>query len=82
MTIVDTGLTLCLNMTMTRLQVKTYLTTEQLKALSLCAKGISLRFDEPAIVDALVAGGYITKNVAGVFNISAEGLRYLQICAG
>jgi hypothetical protein len=57
-----------------------HLTSEQLEALSRCARGISLRFDATEIVDALIAGGYAEKGVAGtgVITVTAEGHRYLQ----
>ena len=57
-----------------------HLTSEQLEALSRCAKGISLRFDATEIVNALIAGGYAAKGVAGtgVITVTAEGHRYLQ----
>jgi hypothetical protein len=54
------------------------LTLEQLKALSRCAKGISLRFDEPRIVEALVNAGYVQRGVAGVVTVTAQGREYLR----
>jgi hypothetical protein len=54
------------------------LTREQLEALSRCAKGISLRFEAPEIVDALIAGGYAQKGVAGVVTVTAKGQQYLR----
>ena len=56
----------------------TRLTTEPLEALRRCAKGISLRFEAEAIVDALVAGGYAEKGVAGVVTVTAKGEAYLR----
>jgi len=58
------------------------LTGEQVAALRRCAKGISLRFDAAEIVDALVAGGYASRNVAGVVSVTPEGRRYLQTHEG
>jgi len=55
----------------------TRLTDEQLEALSRCAKGISLRFDAPEIVDVLVAGGYAEKGVAGVVTVTVKGRQYV-----
>jgi len=57
-----------------------HLTSEQLEALNRCARGISLRFDATEIVNALIAGGYAEKGVAGtgVITVTAEGHRYLQ----
>ncbi len=42
--------------------LKIRLTDEQLEALRACAKGISLRFENPEIVKALLADGYVSKN--------------------
>jgi hypothetical protein len=56
----------------------TRLTGEQLECLSRCAKGISLRFERLEIVDALVAGGYAEKGVAGVVTVTANGQQYLR----
>jgi hypothetical protein len=56
----------------------THLTGEQLERLSRCAKGISLRFESSEIVDALVAGGYAEKGVAGVVTVTAKGQQYLR----
>ena len=58
--------------------LKTHLTGEQLEYLSRCAKGISLRFERLEIVDALVAGGYAEKGVAGVVTVTAKGQQYLR----
>ncbi len=55
----------------------TRLTGEQLDCLRRCANGNSLRFESLEIVDALVAGGYIQKNVAGVATVTAKGQHYL-----
>ncbi len=54
------------------------LTARQLESLRSCAKGVSLRFEEPAIVDALIDAGYAEKNVVGVVTVTAKGLEYLQ----
>ena len=54
----------------------TRLTGEQLDCLRRCANGNSLRFESLEIVDALVAGGYIQKNVAGVATVTAKGQHY------
>jgi len=56
----------------------TRLTSEQLAALSRCARGISLRFESWEIVDALVAGGFVEKGVAGVVTMTANGQEYLR----
>ena len=56
----------------------TRLTGEQLECLSRCAKGISLRFERSEIVDALIAGGYAEKGLAGVVNVTAKGQEYLR----
>jgi hypothetical protein len=55
----------------------TRLTGEQLDCLHRCARGISLRFEAVEIVDALVAGGYAEKNVAGVVTVTNKGQQYL-----
>ena len=54
------------------------LTDRQLESLRSCARGVSLRFEEPAIVNALIDAGYVEKNVVGVVTITAQGLEYLQ----
>jgi hypothetical protein len=59
----------------------TRLTVEQLEALRRCAKDISLRFEAWAIVNALVAGGYAEKGVAGVVTVTAKGEEYLRAYA-
>jgi hypothetical protein len=56
----------------------TRLTREQLSSLRECAKGISLRFERPEIVNALIAGGYAERNVAGVVTVTAKGHKYLR----
>ena len=56
----------------------TRLADEQLNALRACAKGISLRFEKAEIVRALLAGGYVSNNVAGVITITEEGDDYLR----
>jgi hypothetical protein len=58
--------------------LKTRLTDEQFEHLSRCAKGISLRFERLEIVDALVAGGYAEKGVAGVVTVTIKGQQYLR----
>ena len=58
--------------------ITTRLTSEQLEALTRCAKGISLRFDARVIVNALVAGGYAENGVAGVVTMTAKGEEYLR----
>ena len=57
---------------------RTHLSREQLKALRACAEGISLRFEDFAIVNALLEAGFVEKNVAGVVRVTAEGHRYLR----
>lgn len=57
---------------------RAHLTKQQLKALQACAKGISLRFEDFAIVNALLEAGLAEKNVAGVVRVTAEGHRYLR----
>ncbi len=54
------------------------LTDEQLRCLKLCARGISLRFEEQEVVDALVARGYVKEGVARVVTMTTDGLGYLQ----
>ncbi len=56
----------------------THLTGEQLEVLSRCAKGISVRFEAPEIINALVIGGYAQQGVAGVVTVTAKGQQYLQ----
>jgi hypothetical protein len=56
------------------------LTKEQHDALVQCAGGVSLRFEERHIVDALVSGGFAENNVGGVVRVTAEGVRYLRNC--
>ena len=56
----------------------TRLTPEQLSSLRECAKGISLRFEKPEIVNALIAGGYAERNVAGVITVTPKGHKYLH----
>ena len=65
-----------------RTLLKTHLTGNQLECLSRCARGISLRFEGLEIVDALVAGGYAEKGVAGVVRVTAKGQQYLWSNAG
>jgi hypothetical protein len=54
------------------------LTDEQLAALRACADGISLRFEKPEIVNALLAAGYVSRNVAGVIRVTQHGKEYLR----
>ena len=54
------------------------LSPQQLERLHACAKGISLRFDDPELVGALIAGGYVEKNIAGVVRVTAKGHEYLR----
>ena len=61
---------------------KTRLTPEQLEALSRCAKGISLRFDDPRIVEALVNAGFVQRGLAGVIRLTAAGQEYLRTYTG
>lgn len=56
----------------------TRLTSEQLDALRRCANGISLRFEAWAIVNALIAGGYVQAGIAGVITVTAKGEEYLH----
>ena len=56
----------------------TRLNDEQREALRACANGISLRFEKPEIVQALLAGGYVSTSVAGVIKITPKGLEYLR----
>ena len=56
----------------------TRLTAQQLEALRRCAKGISVRFEAWAIVNALVDGGYAEKGVAGVVTATAKGKAYVR----
>ena len=59
----------------------TRLTSEQFEALSRCAKGISLRFEAWAIVNALINGGYAEKNLGGVITLTAKGKAYVKMHA-
>jgi hypothetical protein len=59
----------------------TRLTGEQLEALRRCAKGISLRFEAWAIVNALVAGGYAENGVGSIVTVTAKGEEYLRMHA-
>jgi hypothetical protein len=56
----------------------TSLTAEQLDALRRCARGISLRFEAWAIVNALVDGGYVEKDLGGGITLTAKGKAYVQ----
>ena len=60
----------------------TRLTNEQLEALRACARGLSLRFEKPEIVNALVSGGYAERNIAGVITVTPKGHQYLQTHTG
>jgi hypothetical protein len=57
---------------------KRRLTREQLECLSRCARGISVRFERPEIIDALVEAGYAEKGLAGVVTVTAEGREYVR----
>ena len=59
--------------------LQTYLNGEQLECLSRCARGISVRFERLEIVDALIAGQYAEKGVAGVVTVTAKGQQYLRM---
>jgi hypothetical protein len=59
--------------------IRQRLTTEQLRCLRRCARGISLRFEPVEIVRALVAGGYAKQGPAGVVSVTAKGLEYLRL---
>jgi len=61
------------------LSITEHLNGEQLESLRRCARGISLRFDGLDIVDALVAGGYAEKGIAGVVMVTAKGQQYLRM---
>ena len=54
------------------------LSREQLEALTRCAEGLSLRFDQAAVVNALLNAGYVRKNVVGVISITEAGREYLS----
>ncbi len=54
------------------------LSDEQLEALRVCAKGISLRFEKPEIVRALLAAGFVARSVAGMVSITPKGAKYLD----
>jgi hypothetical protein len=58
------------------------LTARQIDRLRSCANGISLRFDDPGIVAALIAGGYAERRVAGVITVTAKGHEFLSARAG
>jgi hypothetical protein len=53
------------------------LSDDQVSCLRLAARGVSLRFEEPSIVDALIAVGLATRNFAGVVAITQDGRDYL-----
>jgi hypothetical protein len=57
---------------------ETRLTSEQLESLRACERGISLRFEQPEIVNALITAGYAEKNIAGVVTVTALGQEYLR----
>jgi hypothetical protein len=59
-------------------RVRAQLSAEQLECLGRCAAGISLRFEAWEIVNALVAGAYVERQVAGVITITALGREYLR----
>jgi hypothetical protein len=54
------------------------LTDEQLDRLRACAKGISLRFDSAQVVNALIAAGFVKRNIAGVVTVTSKGHEYLR----
>ena len=55
-----------------------HLSDDQLRALRSCSKGISLRFEEWATVNALLLAGFVEKNPAGVIRLTKEGREYLR----
>lgn len=57
---------------------RTHLTASQVQCLSRCAQGISIRFESSEIVNALIAGGYVKRGVAGVITVTGEGEQYLR----
>ena len=57
---------------------RTCLTCEQLETLSACAQGISLRLEQAEVVNALVAGGFAERSVAGVVTVTLKGREYLR----
>jgi predicted metal-binding protein len=58
------------------------LTPEQFECLSRCAKGISVRFERHELIDALLAGGYVERGVAGIISVTARGQGYLRTHSG
>jgi predicted metal-binding protein len=58
------------------------LTPDQLECLSRCARGISVRFERQELIDALLAGGYVERGVAGVITVTARGQGYLRTHSG
>jgi len=54
------------------------LTLEQFEALSRCAKGISLRYDNPRLVQAVINAGYVQQPISGIVTVTAEGRQYLR----
>jgi hypothetical protein len=54
------------------------LSDEQLRALRACSQGISLRFEEWEIVNALLEAGFAEMNAAGVIRVTEEGRQYLR----
>ncbi len=61
---------------------RTRLKPEQFECLNRCARGISVRFERQEIIDALIAGGYVEKGVAGVITVTARGQGYLRAHSG
>ena len=64
--------------TLSATPARAHLSREHLKALRACADGISLRFEDLTIVNALIEAGFAEKNVAGVVRVTTEGHRYLR----
>ena len=57
------------------------LTEQQLDALRLCARGISLRFESYDVVNPLLTAGFVEKNVAGVVRVTKAGYEHLIVTA-
>jgi len=57
------------------------LTEQQLDALRLCARGISLRFESHDVVNPLLTAGFVEKNVAGVVRVTKSGYGHLIVTA-
>jgi len=54
------------------------LTEQQLQALRSCDRGISIRFENCDIVNALLTAGFVERNVAGVIRVTKAGHEYLS----